>query len=1537
MQNVYFLDSVKLRKIVSIFLTLNFLMLEIPTVLAETTFGHEIELFELKKQIETFGKSIKGEIKDTCQVASAETKTLDSTNILDSESLMKKFTEKKNEESQNSCKLGSYTFVEEKKSVDKCKEVLRLGIIDIYVQKTLAAEKDPSNAKTPLSTISGLIVDLHHRASVLHNEVQKYLFDSQISNEDKLSLTMLYLENIVVSMRDLVVTARTYQRDEFNGQFFYEDLYISIPKKLVDFINEGNDSSKMDKLIYGNNPGLDAWFFKLIVGKFARVQIVFDGEKVFKRDLQTLLKAPTAKNYLLALKWLSLQMLFSQEAKYRSILDLSTVVDVPKSCRTHVNGGFPARFTFQVKENLLDENLEELGLYFKSDERAGIFKQYFLDNANVDPLKQSYSGVLPFAEYETSKAALKNPSKYKDTFDDNNDADEAQTILASEVSQVMNGNININIGFRRYVDKNVRYRGADLWEKIVRSVSPEEAYFTVVKGVKTPFYPDRQNLSMYLAETIVRLQGTKIEDALSEQLKETLKQNVIKFDLPSLYGPKVWRDWGASLMLNWAKNESMTVHEENILKNTCMANRGMVSFGKLRICSKLRTSSLNKKPQEIQDADFTGFTATPIDIKNNIVRLLSSLNINTDDKEPMIVNGAIEDLTMVAKSYETLSGLWIQLRDVAQVLPSGISNEYAFLIDQLKSGNDWAKIRLGYLVAMDEMQNQKSGFTPSYTLTKTHRGGMTNVASGNTRCFYNNVDSKINKIEKAAAVLGINKPLTTKHIAKLLNEESKIQLWQSNVDKMDETVNYLFNVKADGEEAYLKMALLSKQTLLTKADEEKFVAENNIRMDEKEQKKLDMIHASGINKLSTFFKSLYQMQGNSEKQQASLAQFINDNEGLDADFEPKLLFLEVDNFNKMSIYRSMFKNAAKIRITKLQEQMNHICNLSDSNVVEMRELFYSLSKNQNEINKLARLPAVPKEVMEKLEEWSEHESDSMWQGLSSGALLIGGVLVGGACTVITGGLCAPVAAALILSATALQTNVALSEYNYYGEMNKRESFANEMAELGHSSKETASELHRSWGWSAFESLSIIPFVGPAGKFTSMTVRVASRTAKTLARSSGEVLLKGASKIAAEETDVILAKHVLGQETLIKSITGNRNLYEGFLGMVEKLKMGEISMTSFLKSTGSFFKNIGSEITKEAVKDVMVLETKDQVNRQTAKVVASYFGNHASGMLNLIKSYTGSRLTKAVEVMTEVKAGTTVAQNWMKLFKGGIIQTPAWLLTKFRELRYAHLFKHAVRLQKIEAELAEVVAKQGNLEEFVLKNIDDLTEIFMEIPMRKRELPYMILLQGGPHMGGLFGRRIPVLGQLADGILMRKIFNARARLVYEGIKSQARQTLGLTAIVGGDLTLKTIKALNTAVVAAAVRDGAGQGDALIKGFEKWQEEAVNFTYEVIADKKTLSRELTIALGDASQKIVLSDPVVLKRVLFTPATIAEKAISEMLWEQMPLQKLLKIDKLSDLAHIAMSELQNYKNVDEFGSFYKAMIILIMKKNPAVVEIM
>jgi hypothetical protein len=1535
MRNVYFLGSVKLRKIVSIFLTLNFLFLEIPTVFAETTFGHEIELKDLKMQIDAFGKTLKGEVKDNCQ-SSASAATDDVRILLDSESLMKKFTETKDYETKNACLLNSYTIIEDKKPTN-CKETLRLGIIDMYAQKTIAAEKNDEKGTTPLSTISGLVVDLHHKASVLQSEVQKYLFDAQITNDEKFELTMLYLENVVVAMRDLVVVARSYQRDEFNGKFYYEDLYISIPRTLIGDLSDKANQNKRDKILFGNNSGLDPWFFKLITSKYNRVQIIFDPELVFKRDLQTLLKAPTAKNYLLALKWLSLQMLMGQEAKYRSVLDLPTVVNVPNACRTHVNGSFPASFTFKVKENLLDTTLEEMGLYYKSDERKGIFQQYFLDNANVDPLKEGYSGVLPFVEYETSKDALKNPSKYKDAFDDNNDSEEAQGILSGQVSNVMNGNINVPVGFRRYVSQNVRYRGSDLWEKITRSESPDAAYWTTYKGDKTQFYPERQNLSIFLAETIVRLQGTQIEDAFSDQLKDVLKGNIIKFDLPGLYGSKVWRDWGLNILSSWASKSEMTIQEERVLNRMCFSPSGMMVPEKVRVCSKLYDFALNKAPNELKPLDFKNIATDVKGIKANILKLIQTVKVANENTDSVITNSAVEDLSLISESYPFLAKLWSQLRDEAQVLPGAISNEYVFLIDQIKSGNDWAKIRIGYLVAIDEMKSQKAGFTPSYTQRTGVRNTSYQVASSNTQCFYNNVDNKMARISLAAEVLGIDKPLSTKHISKILNQEQKIALWQSNVDKTDEAVNYLFNVNENGKESYRLMSDLSKQTLITKEDADEFIRENNIKMDSVEEQILDRLHHSKLSELATYFKSLYQMQGKPEKQKESLEAFIKEH-GLDLEYAPKLGFLDVDNFNKMRIYRSLFKNAAKARMDKIQDQMTHICSLDADNVLEMRELFYSLSKNQNELNRIAKLPSVPKEVMENLEQWSQHESDSMWKSLSAGALLVGGVVVGGFCTVVSGGLCAPFAAGLILSATALQRNVALSEYDYYSASAKRESFANEMAELGHTTKESSFELHRSWGWTAFETLSIIPFVGPAGKFTSMTVRIATRASRTMIRGTGESLLKGASKLASQETDVILAKHVLGQETLGRAMVGEGKLYDRFLGTLDKLKSGQMSMTSFLKSTGSFFATPLKAIWKEGVTEVVVLESAEQVNRQTAKIVSAYFGENASSMLNILKSYTGPRLTHAIAVMDKVKAGDTVAQNWMKLFKGGIIQTPGWLLTKFRELRYAHLAKHAVLLQKIEKELAEVAAKNGNLEEFVLKNMDDLTEIFIEIPMRKRELPYMILLQGGPHMGGLFGKRIPYLGQMADGILLRKIFNARARLVYESIKAEARASLGLSVAVGADVTLKTVKAFNAALMSATLKQSGGSGvnADIAKTYEQFQDEAAQLIYKLVGENK-LSKQSIIALRDESKNVVLSWPEVLKKILFNPNTTSEKAISEMLWEQMPIEKLLKIEKVSELAHMAMMELKNYKNVDEFEGFYKSLVILIMKKNPAAVEIM
>ena len=76
---------------------------------------------------------------------------------------------------------------------------------------------------------------------------------------------------------------------------------------------------------------------------------------------------------------------------------------------------------------------------------------------------------------------------------------------------------------------------------------------------------------------------------------------------------------------------------------------------------------------------------------------------------------------------------------------------------------------------------------------------------------------------------------------------------------------------------------------------------------------------------------------------------------------------------------------------------------------------------------------------------------------------------------------------------------------------------------------------------------------------------------------------------------------------------------------------------------------------------------------------------------------------------------------------------------------------------------------------------------------------------------------------------------------------------------------------------------------------------------------------------------------RRYIFNPRNIQEEALGHAIWESAPVDDLLDMRNLGEVAHRVVQELANYKNVDEFQRFVNALKVLTIQRDPGVVEFM
>jgi hypothetical protein len=327
--------------------------------------------------------------------------------------------------------------------------------------------------------------------------------------------------------------------------------------------------------------------------------------------------------------------------------------------------------------------------------------------------------------------------------------------------------------------------------------------------------------------------------------------------------------------------------------------------------------------------------------------------------------------------------------------------------------------------------------------------------------------------------------------------------------------------------------------------------------------------------------------------------------------------------------------------------------------------------------------------------------------------------------------------------------------------------------------------------------------------------------------------------------------------------------------------------------------------------VVVKESKDQIDRQASKVVSQYFADNSKDMLRLIQSYSGERLSKAVRIMGELESKERIGRR-IPIYSG----TRDW----FMRMRNESLAKNATKILRIEKELGSLSSKPGVLEAYINKNIEDLTDIFIDIPMKKRELPYIIQVQGMPDFNFFQGRKIPILSMMSEGQTLKKVFTARARLVYESYKAEARVTLKLKRFVQSETTLGAFQSFQYSVAEMASKTTSPEASKIM------------VEYRTIEEKMT--QRLYQKYAESGQKMEYK---AFKAMVTNPGNLKDRAVSEAIWEAVPADELLGMKEVGTFAHKAVQELANYNDVDSFQRYINALRILVINRDPAVLEIM
>lgn len=1426
----------------------------------------------------------------------------------------------------NACALPQEEVSVEAAAEKKCEVTKVEGFIENFAAKARELEKNDKEPK-PLRLDDPKVRDFHQRAMSFMQEVRVYLADTSVEREKRIELLVNYLGSVALPMRDLIVVLRGYIPREYDGVYFYESLLPEINEELI-----GDDELVKDIITSGPNKMVENFHLEIVEGRWGRRTLRYNPNEVLARDIVSILKVPTAKNYLRSMKWMTLQMMMTQVFSYEAMLGETKPLEIPRSCQNHFNGDLPEKIEMQYSAENGDKFLESIladhGLLAQTSNPE--YNAYYADNVNRDPLLEGYSGIMPFEKYRASHEGLKKSNERFITpvIDDFEYFDDVYPLVMSKGMGVFHDTNSYLFGLMDFEDDN--YFGAELIEKIFTQPENNQIYeFNDEYGDPIEISHLRQNLSTFLVEVMQRHKIEYWDQLITPEIEKKLKGNIVKIDFPSLYGASMWRTWALSRLEEWAqskKENGLRPIEAQALKRTLKGVNHYLASGK----------------NEGEHLD-------------NLIAYLKELKVSDD----FIPTRRLTSGDHV-ETYKALGNLWHFLRDRAGSLEAAETTEYDYLFSQMETGNPWARVRLSYLVLMEELDSIAKGEAPKFTMI-----GKDELNSGAVNSCQQRDVSEIKKmIIKATSKMKLYRPLEPAYTTAILDKDEKEQLWQQTVDDG----HPLFKQNDNrGNPFYEMMEQTSFQTLLSANQVQDFVNKHiHTGLRDQAWDEIEEFFNSESGQRSQFYTELYKMKGNPEAQAKYFEEFAAEN-GIDLVYDAKMGFLETDNIIKKSILKSLLRGSANLRKNEIMGRLSQFCDLEPNDHENFKKLYFATTMAQNKLNQLTGAPSVPQEVLEgiqdKVSSMSPDEWTDMWLGIGAGVMGITAMLIGGACTGLTGGLCAPLGVAMAAagaSAMTMQVSLLTREFGRKRRADRDAAYIKTMEDLGFSKRGSHDSVMRSWFWTAFEAISIIPLISVTARSIVVGTKLTTVSTGMMARNLGPKGFREAWRITGHagrtvvsEADVRFSRLILGFDSYAnqaKNLVPKKEVVAKTLerakGLRELFKTGQLSPFAYAKrlgqlmqgmknSTRAFFKE-GAEYTSK----VVVKETPENIDKATAKTVADYFAGNPQGLHHLMKSYS-KRVPKAIEAMKRYEQGTSTL---------GKVTLLPWMRNGLRSLRSSQLSQYADDILRLEKELAQLVATRGNLEEYVLKNVDTLTDVFMKIPVRKREIPYMFFIQGGPHLGkslsSIGGKTAKgmQLYRFSNGLVMRKFFNARSRLIYESMKAKAREVLGLKTYLASESAFEAFEAFQKSVAQVSENADEATKTAVLREYAQLEDKLSQNIYDVVKEKishkgtmENLKNSLSKGRARISADLEKMDLDELKRVLFRAQTEHDRAIAVTIWSSVPVEKLFELQEIGQVAHRVIRELSQYENVEEFQALLNALKVLVIKRDPGIVEIM
>jgi len=1492
---------------------------------------------------------------------------------------------------RNSCSADNFEIDQRMAENTLCSPIKKWGLLDVLSQKI---KKENAKDKGWLIDSDNFYNDyflpsaegdkqtrvLRDKALSFYNRTNKILqplFSAWLQNDnqderEKIEAEIVaninnYYQSTFHPLRDFLIFRNPYLKTPEKIDEIISSFQLSLSRDFFD--NMSKNSFATIKI--GENPMQENLMLDFKNEGASKVLIVVDKSKVLDRDIRTILKAPTAKSYVTAMKWNTMNMIINQMINYKVISNQKIKFDVPQSCSNSFNGQFVRRIESELpgsdyRNKLVNAYLANTGLYMtaksKNENNEEIveldpsFKSLYLDGMSRDPMNEGVKFNSPFEDLKTARF-IKGQSTFKDLsieekmeyvqFDDIIHFDQIMETVSPKINYLFKKQLSIKVpivpNLNRYIEKSViaSRDGDKIFTEIVTPPKKsQDAEGTLVdfpvlqdkKIISIKKDPHQLNFNSFLTKIAQSKKTINWEEFLKPATLERMKKNRVKISYPNMYGSVIWRQWALTSLANFFYvNESLPKSSTLSLyiNQACSLsynNHYMHSDSRkfyLKICqSPNPIKSLSEALSEHRYLTNLNY--------DQVEKL--SLDIKSKSSEGLTINSMLPlrhvDDRVYSEQFYLLKSIWNLLSLSPKMFPVSETDEFSYLSQQMSANNPWASMKISYMVAMEQLNEATRGKSlPGYMDQFVQFWGEKEKLD----CTSEQYLKRKERFQAAGKILALDQVFSPNHYKKVLSADEKLAVFKKlNDSNLDSTWSLMTSEVGNKNKVFENLDQILRRPLLNYSDAK---AIQGLPLEKTIDKELARLNTRETTLRSAFLYKLYQMRNRPEEQFQTFmkeAVYYNLGELDNPDGSTiKELFLNTELNFKALLYEDTLIKGARNAHEKLYKKLDRLCSLSVNQDEELKEIFASTSKAQTDLNKLMGFDLTPDVVTDKTGSMTDHEWENMKLGLFWGMGSAIMPFIGSAMCASVGAIpCLPIGLLSLggtVTSASIFTYLTIDDFDYKNKMDIKKQSVMEMENANYAEFESHKQYDYGWGAIIFNTASMLPIIPMTLKSLNLSQKMILESYQAY-RASKSSSFKASMTNKLQLENLKTAMHVLRMRDESSKIVENRRLFtEHVQALKTSMQSGEISKAHFRYLVSkAYMKYLNPSFVAKgkvlhAFKDPHRLPNVKETNNLLIDSISTYFKGDYFRFKNYIRQfreqaeYSKRRLS---EINAEEVADKKLAKLAHKAKKG---------LYNFRQEHLAELHDEIVTLEKKYANYPET---EAGMRKFLEDHIEESSRIFSETSMRKRSIPYMFTFQGSPripYITDFGGRQIPILGFFSEDHMIKRMFQARQALVQHALNVEAFAKWGVKSSERSIDLYDQFQHFERSVIEASTRlkDKPAEQVAFLKSYFDFMNEVT----EVIYKKNAFKPQYLLRFKDKEE---------FKRVMFMAYTNEEKALAKALWETAD-HEILKLESTQKMATQVAKELAGqYKTENEFESLLQAWKIIYLTKNPQMVDL-